>query len=148
MAASLTDPPLKEADPELYALIAGEKRRQVECIELIASENFVSTAVQECLGSCLTNKYAEGVVGARYYGGVEFVDQVEALCIQRAKEAFRLDAQEWHVNVQPLSGSPANLAVFMALLNPHDRFMGLGLVDGMSTLHRLINYPSPASPSA
>ncbi|KAL8451643.1 hypothetical protein Emed_001805 [Eimeria media] len=114
MAASLTDPPLKEADPELYALIAGEKRRQVECIELIASENFVSTAVQECLGSCLTNKYAEGVV---------------------AKEAFRLNPQEWHVNVQPLSGSPANLAVFMALLNPHDRFMGLGLVDGGHLTH-------------
>ncbi|KAL8275226.1 hypothetical protein Esti_000810 [Eimeria stiedai] len=135
MAASPTDPPLKEADPELYALIAREKRRQVECIELIASENFVSTAVQECLGSCLTNKYAEGIVGARYYGGVEFVDQVEALCIQRAKEAFRLDPKEWHVNVQPLSGSPANLAVFMALLNPHDRFMGLGLLHTPSILH-------------
>ncbi|KAL8428128.1 hypothetical protein Efla_005831 [Eimeria flavescens] len=122
--------PLKEVDPELFALVAAEKKRQAECIELIASENFVSTAVQDCLGSCLTNKYAEGVVGARYYGGVEFVDQVEALCIQRAKEAFRLNPDEWHVNVQPLSGSPANLAVFLALLNPHDRFMGLGLTDG------------------
>lgn len=90
----------------------------------------MSTAVQECLGSCLTNKYSEGFVGARYYGGMEFVDQVEALCIQRAKEAFRLDPDEWHVNVQPLSGSPANFAVFMALLQPHDRFMGLGLNDG------------------
>lgn len=69
-------------------------------------------------------------MGARYYGGMEFVDQVETLCIQRAKEAFRLDPDEWHVNVQPLSGSPANFAVLMALLQPHDRFMGLGLNDG------------------
>lgn len=92
----------------------------------------MDTAIQECLGSCLTNKYAEGYIGARYYGGVEHVDKVEKLCIQRAKEAFRLDADEWHVNVQPLSGSPANLAVYLALLQPHDRFMGLGLVDGKS----------------
>ncbi|CDJ38127.1 Serine hydroxymethyltransferase, related [Eimeria tenella] len=127
--------PLKEADPELYALLAKEKERQVDCIELIASENFVSTAVQECLGSCLTNKYSEGSVGARYYGGMEFVDQIEALCIQRAKEAFGLDPEEWHVNVQPHSGSPANFAVLMALLQPHDRFMGLGLNDGGHLTH-------------
>ncbi|CDJ64024.1 Serine hydroxymethyltransferase, related [Eimeria necatrix] len=127
--------PLKEADPELYTLLAKEKERQVDCIELIASENFVSTAVQECLGSCLTNKYSEGSVGARYYGGMEFVDQIEALCIQRAKEAFGLDPEEWHVNVQPHSGSPANFAVLMALLQPHDRFMGLGLNDGGHLTH-------------
>lgn len=135
MAAAFDDLPLREADPELFALIAEEKKRQVECIELIASENFVSTAVQECLGSCLTNKYSEGFVGARYYGGMEYVDQVEALCIKRAAEAFRLNPQDWHVNVQPLSGSPANLAVFVALLQPHDRFMGLGLVDGGHLTH-------------
>lgn len=135
MASPPTDLPLKDADPQLYDLIAKEKERQIDCIELIASENFVSTAVQECLGSCLTNKYSEGFVGARYYGGMEFVDQVEALCIQRAKEAFRLDPDEWHVNVQPLSGSPANFAVFMALLQPHDRFMGLGLNDGGHLTH-------------
>ncbi|XP_026192335.1 serine hydroxymethyltransferase 3, chloroplastic [Cyclospora cayetanensis] len=127
--------PLRDADPQLYKLIAEEKKRQIECIELIASENFVSSAVQECLASCLTNKYSEGLVGARYYGGMEFVDQIESLCIQRAREAFRLDPEEWHVNVQPLSGSPANLAVFLALLQPHDRFMGLGIVDGGHLTH-------------
>lgn len=135
MGTRFVDPPLKEADPELFALLMAEKTRQIECIELIASENFVNTAVQDCLGSCLTNKYSEGFVGARYYGGMEYVDQVEALCIQRAREAFRLDKDEWHVNVQPLSGSPANLAVFVALLQPHDRFMGLGLADGGHLTH-------------
>lgn len=135
METCIAEPSLKEADPELFALIAKEKKRQVECIELIASENFVDTAIQDCLGSCLTNKYSEGYVGARYYGGMEYVDQVEALCIQRAREAFRLKADEWHVNVQPLSGSPANLAVYLAFLQPHDRIMGLGLADGGHLTH-------------
>lgn len=90
----------------------------------------MDVAVLECLGSCATNKYAEGYPGKRYYGGTEVVDELESLCISRALEAFRLDPSEWHVNCQPLSGSPANLAVLMAFLQPHERFMGMGLADG------------------
>lgn len=82
-----------------------------QCIELIASENFTSAPVMECLGSALTNKYAEGVVGHRYYGGTEVIDKVETLCKERALTAFGLDSKDWHVNVQPYSGSPANFAV-------------------------------------
>ena len=87
-------------------------------IELIASENFTSAPVMEALGSCLTNKYSEGLPGARYYGGNENIDKVETLCQDRALAAFRLDAAKWGVNVQPYSGSPANMAVYTALLNP------------------------------
>lgn len=89
-------------------------------IELIASENFTSQPVMEALGSCFTNKYSEGQPGARYYGGNEVVDKVEYLCKDRALEAFRLDKAAWGVNVQPYSGSPANFAVYTALLQPHD----------------------------
>ena len=84
----------------------------------------------ECLGSALTNKYSEGESGARYYGGNEFIDQIEDLCKKRALAAYGLDPEEWAVNVQPYSGSPANFAVFTGLLNPHDRIMGLDLPDG------------------
>jgi glycine hydroxymethyltransferase len=97
---------LKEQDPEMYGIIADEFKRQVEGIELIASENFTTVAVQDCLGSCLTNKYSEGYVGQRYYGGTEHIDRMEALCIKRALEAYRLKTDEWGVNVQPYSGSP------------------------------------------
>ncbi|WAR04358.1 GLYM-like protein [Mya arenaria] len=103
--------PLSESDPELYGIIKNEKKRQVEGLELIASENFASQAVMEALGSCLTNKYSEGYPGARYYGGNEFIDQVERLCQQRSLEAYRLDPAKWGVNVQPYSGSPANFEV-------------------------------------
>ena len=89
-------------------------------IELIASENFTSQPVMEALGSVFTNKYSEGQPGNRYYGGNEVVDKVEFLCKDRALEAFHLDKAKWGVNVQPYSGSPANFAVYTALLNPHD----------------------------
>jgi glycine hydroxymethyltransferase len=89
----------------------------------------------QAMGSCLVNKYAEGYPGARYYGGNEFIDEMERLCQQRALEAFGLDPEQWGVNVQPLSGSPANFAVYVAVLRPHDRFMGLDLPDGGHLTH-------------
>merc|ERR1711972_71149 len=104
-------------------------------IELIASENFTSRAVMECLGSALTNKYSEGQPGARYYGGNQVIDRVENLCKDRALAAFGLDAKEWGVNVQPYSGSPANFAVYTALLPPHARVMGLDLPSGGHLTH-------------
>lgn len=131
----MPDKPLAEHDPELHAIIQNEKKRQYECLELIASENFTSKAVMECLGSCLTNKYSEGTVGKRYYGGNEYIDMVESLCQKRALAAFRLDAKEWFVNVQPLSGSPANFEVFTALLQPGDKLMGLALAHGGHLTH-------------
>ncbi|NXG13918.1 GLYM protein, partial [Grallaria varia] len=93
-------------------------------------QNFCSRAALEALGSCLNNKYSEGYPGKRYYGGAEVVDQIELLCQQRALEAFDLDPARWGVNVQPYSGSPANFAAYTALLQPHDRLMGLDLPDG------------------
>jgi glycine hydroxymethyltransferase len=126
---------LKEADPDMHALLQQERRRQIEGLELIASENFTSRAVLECLGSVATNKYAEGLPGARYYAGAEVIDGIENLCRQRALAAFRLDPAEWGVNVQPYSGSPANFAVYTALLNPHDRIMGLDLPCGGHLTH-------------
>jgi len=126
---------LKDHDPELYSIILQEQERQSEGLELIASENFTSRAVMECLGSCLTNKYAEGLPGHRYYGGNEYIDQVETLCQKRALEAYGLDPTEWGVNVQPYSGSPANFAVYTALLAPHSRIMGLDLPSGGHLTH-------------
>lgn len=126
---------LKDDDPELMAIINNEKKRQIRGLELIASENFASKAVQDALGSCLTNKYSEGYPAARYYGGNEYIDQVETLCQKRSLQAFRLDPQNWGVNVQPYSGSPANFEVFCGLLNPHDRIMGLDLPDGGHLTH-------------
>ena len=105
----------------MYAIMKKEKTRQKLGLELIASENFTSRAVMEVNGSCLTNKYSEGLPGKRYYGGNEFIDETERLCQSRALEAFRLKDDEWGVNVQVLSGSPANFCVYTALLNPHDR---------------------------
>merc|ERR1712012_163803 len=112
-----------------------EKQRQMRSIELIASENFTSRAVMECLGSILTNKYSEGQPNARYYGGNEVIDKIENLCKDRALKAFELDEKEWGVNVQPYSGSPANFAVYTALLAPHSRVMGLGLPSGGHLTH-------------
>ena len=112
---------LKSLDPEVYEAIVNEVNRIETGVELIASENFVSRAVLQAMGSVFTNKYSEGYIGNRYYGGQEFVDVVEQLAIDRAKQLFGAE----HVNVQPYSGSPANQAVFFALLNPKDRFMGL-----------------------
>jgi glycine hydroxymethyltransferase len=102
---------LAETDTELYDLIEKEKARQRNSLVLIASENFTSKAVLNTLGSVLSNKYSEGYPGARYYGGNENIDQVELLCQKRALEAFHLDPEEWGVNVQTLSGSPANFQV-------------------------------------
>lgn len=125
---------LEEHDPELYDMIEREKFRQWSGLELIASENFTSKAVFECLGSTLTNKYSEGYPGKRYYGGNEIIDEIELLCQKRALEAYGLDPNVWGVNVQPYSGSPANFAVYTGLLRPHDRIMGLDLPSGESLL--------------
>ena len=102
---------LAESDPELYQIIEQEKKRQQSSLVLIASENYTSRAVLDALGSVLSNKYSEGYPGARYYGGNENIDQIETLCQKRALEAFHLDSEEWGVNVQSLSGSPANFQV-------------------------------------
>ena len=122
-------------DEELEHAIEREAERQRCSIELIASENYASAAVRECLGSCLTNKYSEGQIGRRYYGGNEHIDEIEALCKRRALAAFNLQDSDWEVNVQPYSGSPANFAVYTALLQPHDRIMGLDLPSGGHLTH-------------
>jgi len=119
----------------MHALVAEERARQMRSIELIASENFTSRAVMECLGSALTNKYSEGQPGARYYGGNQVIDKMENLCKERALTAFSLDEKKWGVNVQPYSGSPANFAVYTALLSPHARVMGLDLPSGGHLTH-------------
>lgn len=130
-----TDSPAK-ADPDLWQWIDAEARRQEQNIELIASENYASPAVMAAQGSCLTNKYAEGYPGKRYYGGCEFVDEVERLAIERAKKLFCEPAGvEMAVNVQPHSGAQANSAVFFGLLQPGDTFMGLSLADGGHLTH-------------
>jgi len=114
---------LAQTDPTLLKLINKEAKRQEDGIELIASENYASKAVMEALGSPLTNKYSEGYVGKRYYGGNEVIDEVEALAIERCKKLFDCE----YVNVQPLSGSPANAAVYFATLKPGDKVLGLQL---------------------
>src|ERR1041384_2247665 len=106
---------LKQSDQEIYDLIQKERKRQADVLELIASENYVSDDVLQALGSVLTNKYAEGYPKKRYYGGNEFVDQIEELAIERVRKVFNLPI-DWHVNVQPYSGSPANMEVYAALL--------------------------------
>ncbi|CAL6405263.1 unnamed protein product [Bathycoccus prasinos] len=126
---------LKSADPLIYQLIQKEKLRQIRGIELIASENFTSSPVMEALGSCCTNKYSEGQPNARYYGGNENIDLIEMECQDRALKAYGLSEKEWGVNVQPYSGSPANMAVYVALLQPHDRIMGLDLPSGGHLTH-------------
>lgn len=118
-------------DPEIFNLIEAEHQRQLRGIELIASENFVSDEVMRAMGSYLTNKYAEGYSGHRYYGGCQVVDQVETLAIERAKKLFEAE----YVNVQPHSGAQANAAVFLACLNPGDTFMGLNLDHGGHLSH-------------
>jgi glycine hydroxymethyltransferase len=123
--------PLSESDPAIAQAIANEVNRQHEGLELIASENFVSMAVLEAAGSVFTNKYAEGYPGKRYYGGCEFADVVENLARERAKQIFGAD----HVNVQPHSGSQANMAAYMALLQPGDAVMGLNLAHGGHLTH-------------
>ena len=137
---------LAQQDPELFSFIEAEKERQNNTIELIASENFVSTAVLEAAGSVMTNKYAEGYPGKRYYGGCEFVDKAENLARERARELFACD----YANVQPHSGSQANMAVYFTFLNPGDTILGMDLSHGGHLTHgspvnfsgRLFNFVS------
>jgi glycine hydroxymethyltransferase len=123
--------PLREVDPDIAEIIKLEGRRQAEGLELIPSENFVSEAVMEAAGSVLTNKYAEGYPGKRYYGGCEFVDRAEVLAIERAKKLFGAE----HANVQPHSGSQANTAVYMSTLQPGDTVLGMNLAHGGHLTH-------------
>jgi glycine hydroxymethyltransferase len=122
---------LQQEDPDVYAAIENEERRQADGLEMIASENYTSAAVQQAVGSVLTNKYAEGYPGRRYYGGCEFVDVVEELARNRLKQLFGAD----HVNVQPHSGSQANMAVYLTLLQPGDIVLGLDLAHGGHLTH-------------
>ena len=122
---------IRTRDPEIYESMMRELRRQRDHIELIASENFVSEAVMEAMGSHLTNKYAEGYPGARYYGGCDYVDEVERIAIERAKRIYGAE----HVNVQPHAGSQANVAVYVALLQPGDTILGMSLADGGHLTH-------------
>lgn len=122
-------------DVQIAKLIQAEKARQKKVINLIASENYVSKDVLEALGSEFTNKYAEGYSGKRYYGGNGIVDKVEDLATARALKLFKLSPDSWHVNTQALSGSPANLAVYLALLSPGDKVMGLSLDQGGHLTH-------------
>ena len=122
---------IAHTDPELWSVIQHENQRQEQHIELIASENYASPAVMQAQGSQLTNKYAEGYPGKRYYGGCEFVDIAEQLAIDRVKQMFGAA----HANVQPNSGSQANQAVFFALLQPGDTIMGMSLAEGGHLTH-------------
>ncbi len=128
---SLNSAPLAQLDPALHAAIAGELSRQQHHIELIASENFTYPAAMEAQGSVLTNKYAEGYPAKRWYGGCEYVDQVETLAIERAKQLFGAE----HANVQPHSGAQANTAVYAAVLQPGDKLLGMNLSHGGHLTH-------------
>src|SRR5512141_3143651 len=123
--------PLFEVDPDVATALSNEERRQHEGLELIASENFVSEAVLEAMGSVFTNKYAEGYPGKRYYGGCEFTDVVENLARDRAKQLFGAE----HANVQPHSGSTANMEAYGAVLKPGDTILGLNLAHGGHLTH-------------
>ncbi len=122
---------LKKSDSEIYKALEAEKQRQMEGIELIPSENLVSQAVLEAMGSVATNKYSEGYPHKRYYGGNEFIDVMEDLAIERCRKLFNAE----HVNVQPLSGSPANMAVYYAIMDVGDKFMGMKLTEGGHLTH-------------
>src|SRR4029078_5725894 len=122
---------LAETDPEIAEAIKNGRHRQTAGLELIASENFVSRAVLEAAGSVMTNKYAEGYPGKRYYGGCEFVDVAETLAIARARTLFGAD----HVNVQPHSGAQANMSVYLTLLKPGDTVLGMNLAHGGHLTH-------------
>src|SRR5512137_463530 len=127
----MNNEPLRTVDPELHELILAEERRQASKIRLIPSENYASTAVLEATGSVLTNKYSEGYPGRRYYEGQQIVDQVEKLARDRAKELFGAET----ANMQPYSGSPTNLAVYLAFCKPGDTIMGMALPDGGHLTH-------------
>src|SRR6202140_5076000 len=131
MKANSMERPLADVDPEIAQAIENEERRQHEGLELIASENFVSEAVLEAAGSVFTNKYAEGYPGKRYYGGCEFTDVVENLARDRAKQLFGAE----HANVQPHSGSTANMAAYAAVIKPGETILGLDLAMGGHLTH-------------
>ena len=131
VATSIMQRSLAESDPEIAAAIRNEVHRQAEGLELIASENFVSNAILEAAGSVMTNKYAEGYPGKRYYGGCEFVDVAESLAIARAKKLFGAE----HANVQPHSGAQANMSVYLTLLKPGDKVLGMNLAHGGHLTH-------------
>ena len=122
---------IKKTDPEVAKWINLEEKRQMDVLEMIPSENYASSAVREALGSVLTNKYSEGYSGHRYYQGNKFIDEIEALAIERCKKLFKVP----HANVQPYSGSPANTAVYFALLTLGDKIMGLKLSGGGHLTH-------------
>ncbi len=122
-------------DKEIEKLIKAEEKRQKSVVNLIASENFVSKDVLSALGSVLTNKYSEGYPGKRYYGGQTFTDKVEVLAQKRALKAFGLSSKNWHVNLQPLSGSPANVAVYLGLVPKGEKIMGMSLTNGGHLTH-------------
>src|SRR5437660_12104335 len=123
--------PIQHADPEVWQAIQGERRRQQDGLEMIASENYTSPAVLAAQGSVLTNKYAEGYPGKRYYGGCEFVDVAERLAIERAQELFGAE----HANVQPHSGAQANMAVYFSCLEPGDTILAMNLAHGGHLTH-------------
>lgn len=125
---------LKESDPEVYEIIQKEEERQQYKLSMVPSENFFSAAVREAVGSVMSHKYSEGNIGNRYYGGCEFIDQLEALAIDRAKQSFHLPS-DWSANVQALSGSNANLATYLALLEPGDTIMAMYFPDGGHLSH-------------
>ena len=126
---------IKNVDPDLWEVILHEHKRQEQHIELIASENYTSPAVMAAQGSQLTNKYAEGYPGRRYYGGCEYVDRAEQLALDRVKQLFGADGHGWSANVQPHSGAQSNEAVFMAFMKPGDTFMGMNLAEGGHLSH-------------
>ncbi|ONH66500.1 Serine hydroxymethyltransferase, mitochondrial [Cyberlindnera fabianii] len=141
-AQELLSKSVQEIDPEMADILSQERLRQKNSVTLIPSENFTSKAVMDLLGSEMQNKYSEGYPGERYYGGNEFIDMAESLCQKRALEAFGLDAAEWGVNVQPLSGAPANLYAYSSILNVGDRLMGLDLPHGGHLSH---GYQTPST---
>jgi glycine hydroxymethyltransferase len=126
---------LQQTDPEIFDLIKAEEARQDSDIEMIPSENFVSDAVKEAVGSVLMNKYSEGQPFKRYYQGNQYIDQIESLVEKRALQAFGLNDEDWHVNVQPVTGSIANFAVYAALMSPGDKMLGMSLYDGGHLTH-------------
>ena len=131
MISDLFTKGIKEADPEVYGTLSRELERQQNQIELIASENIASRSILNAQGSVMTNKYAEGYPGKRYYGGCEFVDQAEEIALERVKKLFNCK----FANLQPHSGAQANQAVFLALLQPHDTILGMSLASGGHLTH-------------